>query len=100
MTKYPQCDRAGLKIWNDGFEYDFISATVVEKFLEGATANIPRLTKRELFAAMVMQGMQSRPMLIVTLSDETLNKLREQMAKDAVIVADALLAELEKVKHD
>lgn len=54
------------------------------------------LTKRELFAAMVMQGMQSRPMLIVTMGDETLTKLRAQMATDAVSVADALLAELAK----
>lgn len=43
------------------------------------------LTKRELFAAMMMQGM---------LADPECNPKREVLARDAVSLADALLAQL------
>lgn len=46
----------------------------------------PGLTKRELFAAMAMQGM-------LTCDDDVLS---ERLAKDAILHADALLRELAK----
>lgn len=45
------------------------------------------LTKREYFAAMAMQGMLPHPELLI---------VDEGVAKDAVMMADALIAELNK----
>lgn len=59
------------------------------------------LSKRELFAAMVLQGMHSVPLTdpaAVKLAREEPEQLSHIMARTAVAQADALLAELEKVK--
>ena len=45
----------------------------------------PGLTKRELFAAMAMQGLMARPGMRLSL---------DHLAMDAVCQADALIAEL------
>lgn len=50
--------------------------------------NINTLTKRELFAAMMMQGLISSGLTLVT--------DRIHMSEDALQFADALIAELDK----
>lgn len=59
---------------------------------------IQRLTKRELFAAMAMQGILSNTEACLTLAECTdTNELKEQkLAKGSLTFADALLKELEK----
>ena len=58
------------------------------------------LTKRELFAAMAMQGLLSNPGGPYQSSDfcgwRLVNCTHDQLANECICLADALLAELEK----
>jgi hypothetical protein len=56
-----------------------------------AIENADKPTKRELFAAMAMQGI-----CFASPADYTKGQCNEAVAKRAVLVADALLAELAK----
>lgn len=64
----------------------------------GGTATRPGLTKRELFAAMALQGMDLGPHSYSPAGIERREPQQdaETAAKSAVRIADALLAELEK----
>lgn len=70
-------------------------STVFPKFTEGTThtSGISNgLTKRELFAAMAMQGSMADGTYIT----DSRAEWQVRLARDAVIAADALLAELAK----
>lgn len=57
------------------------------------------LTKRELFAAMAMQGIVSKvPYLTQTVAESKIEKRAEIIARGAIMYADSLIAELEKKK--
>ncbi len=63
------------------------------------------LTKRELFAAMAMQGLEAglgvesrRFELLIIIADSESITVAEAVAKECVVTADALLAELERTK--
>lgn len=63
------------------------------------SGTLPGLTKRELFAAMAMQGILSKPVIFVAepqTKTASFDALRATVAMDAVRNADALLAELAK----
>lgn len=74
----------------------------------GGTTIHPGLTKRELFAAMAMQGMWANrhftfhtsktAQLTVGRNEKLRAEIHSMIAEDAVLVADALLAELAKEK--
>lgn len=59
----------------------------------------PGLTRRELFAAMAMQGLSANHEVQVALAQIDGN-LEEWIAKASVQAADALIAELEKSDAD
>lgn len=61
-----------------------------------------KLTKREMFAAMVMQGVLSSPHDMLKVHQETNSTLEfpDALAKVSCMIADALLAELAKTEGD
>ena len=54
------------------------------------------LTKRELFAMAAMQGLTSSPLETEKLSHAANKSLKVFVVEQAVVIADALLAELDK----
>lgn len=67
-------------------DINFLAGRIGEEVYAGINTALPR--KRELFAAMAMQGALANPELI--------NESAESMSEIAVAYADALIAELEK----
>ena len=70
-------------------EYDASASGIMRQVAPGEQG----LSKRELFAAMAMQGMITNPVAMIANPDETYFEVR---AKHSVFYADALIAELAK----
>lgn len=63
-----------------------------QSYTEKAMVDVPGLTKRELFAAMAMQGLFA--------DGATSRASNIEIAEAAVLAADALLAELERTNGE
>ena len=63
---------------------------------KNATTTTITITRREYFAAMAIQGLVSNPDIKPTVDGSRFNLVNESFAKMSVMVADALISELDK----